>query len=196
MPSGGLSSTTQHQGPILPRVARGEPEAMEQCISSYGGLVWSIARKYSRTHSDAEDLVQEIFTALWKSASRFDEATASETTFIGMLARRRSIDWLRKQGRRPDFEPLSPNEFEMSTSSPQAAAMIDHGIVMSALERLPEETQQLFRFHFESGLSHSEIADQTGIPLGTVKTRLRTGLLELRTFMKRLDSPSKPTSSQ
>ncbi|MAB75454.1 MAG: RNA polymerase subunit sigma-24 [Verrucomicrobiales bacterium] len=168
-------------------MALGESEAMEQCIASYGGLVWSIAHKYSRSHSDAEDLVQEIFTALWRCASRFDESAGSETTFIGMLARRRAIDWLRKQGRRPDFEPLTPNDAEMSTFSHQGAAKIDHGIVMSALERLPEETQELFRFHFERGLSHSEIADQTGMPLGTVKTRLRSGLLELRTYMKRLE---------
>ncbi|MEM6279094.1 MAG: sigma-70 family RNA polymerase sigma factor [Verrucomicrobiota bacterium] len=176
-------------------MALGEPEAMEQCIASYGGLVWSIARKYSRSHTDAEDLVQEIFTALWRSASRFDESAGSETTFIGVLARRRSIDWLRKQGRRPDFEPLSSHEFEMSTSSPRASAMIDHGIVMNALEQLPSETQELFRFHFESGLSHSEIAKETGIPLGTVKTRLRSGLLELRNRMKRLDSQPQPNPS-
>jgi len=57
------------------------------------------------------------------------------------------------------------------------------------LRRLPEETQQLFRFHFEQGMSHSEIARETGMPLGTVKTRMRTGLLDLRKFMKNLDGP-------
>ncbi|MEM7599853.1 MAG: sigma-70 family RNA polymerase sigma factor [Verrucomicrobiota bacterium] len=169
---------------------------MQQCIESYGGLVWSIARKYCRTHTDAEDLTQEIFTALWQNAPRYDESVGSETTFIGMLARRRAIDWLRKHSRHPDFETFSPQEHEMSASSPHASEKIDHEIVMTALERLPEETQELFRFHFERGLTHSEIANRTGIPLGTVKTRLRSGLLELRKRMKSLDSQTKPNPSQ
>ena len=96
-----------------------------------------------------------------------------------MLARRRSIDWLRKQGRRPDFEPLAPSHNEMSSPS-NSASVVDQGLVMKALENLPVDTQQLFRYHFEGGLSHSEIAKETGLPLGTVKTRLRSGLLELR----------------
>lgn len=65
---------------------------MEDCISEYRGLMWSIVRKYSRNQSDAEDLVQEIFTSLWKVAPRFDPKHATETTFIGMLARRRALD--------------------------------------------------------------------------------------------------------
>ncbi len=167
---------------------------MDSCINTYGGLVWSIARKHARENSDAEDLVQEIFTALWRSAERFDEKIGTETTFIGMLARRRAIDWLRKQGRRPDLEPLSAESLEMKAPSRHPASAVDHSSVMQALEKLPDETQQLFRFHFESGMSHSEIANETGMSLGTVKTRLRRGLLELRNIVSRLDAPS-PTGA-
>ena len=141
--------------------------------------MWSIVRKYSRNQSDAEDLVQEIFTSLWKAAPRFDTKHGTETTFIGMLARRRALDWPRKQGRRPDFEPLSNDHNEMSNSSPSNATAINLGIVMKALENLPADIQTLFRYHFEKGLSHSKIAKETGLPLGTVKTCLRSGLLEL-----------------
>ncbi len=161
---------------------------MESCIAAYGGMVWSIARKHAREDSDAEDLVQEIFTTLWRHADRFDARIGTEATFIGMLARRRAIDWLRKQGRRPDLEPLSEASLEVRASSKHPSSAVDHGSVMQALQRLPDETQRLFRFHFEGGLSHSEIAKETGLSLGTVKTRLRRGLLELRTIMGHLDS--------
>jgi len=152
---------------------------MEDCISQYGGLIRSIVRKYSRNQSDAEDLVQEIFTSLWKAAPRFDPKHGTETTFIGVLARLPALDWPRKQGRRPDFEPLSNDHNEMSNSSPSNATAINLGIVMKALENLPADIQTLFRYHFEKGLSHSKIAKETGLPLGTVKTCLRSGLLEL-----------------
>ncbi|MEM7602529.1 MAG: sigma-70 family RNA polymerase sigma factor [Verrucomicrobiota bacterium] len=169
---------------------------MNQCIESYGGLVWSIARKYTRSEADAEDLTQEIFTALWRNASRFRESTGSETTFIGMLARRRAIDSLRRQGRHPNFEPLAPNDSDMSATSQEASSVVDYGIVMEALQQLPKETQNLFQFHFERGMSHSEIAEQTGVPLGTVKTKLRSGLLEIRNLIKKLDSESQPGGLQ
>lgn len=162
---------------------------MGACIDTFGGLVWSIANKYARNKSDAEDLVQEIFTALWKGADRYDHTLSSEATFIGLLARRRSIDWLRRQGRCIESEPLTDDISEMSATFSHPGVSADRELVMLVLRRLPEETQQLFRFHFEQGMSHSEIARETGMPLGTVKTRMRTGLLDLRKFMKNLDGP-------
>lgn len=162
---------------------------MDACISRYGGMVWSIANKYARAQADAEDLVQETFTALWRSAGRYDARVGTEATFIGVLARRRAIDWLRKQGRRLDLEPLSSIAFEMKAPAKDPSSAVDHETVMQAVRRLPEETQRLFRFHFEGGLSHSEIANETGMSLGTVKTRLRRGLIELRNLMGHLDAP-------
>ena len=145
---------------------------MGACIDTFGGLVWSIANKYARNKSDAEDLVQEIFTALWKGADRYDHTLSSEATFIGLLARRRSIDWLRRQGRCIESEPLTDDTPEMSATFSHPGVSADRELVMLVLRRLPEETQQLFRFHFEQGMSHSEIARETGMPLGTVKTRM------------------------
>ena len=117
--------------------------------------------------------------ATLESSPRFDPKHGTETTFIGVLARLPALDWPRKQGRRPDFEPLSNDHNEMSNSSPSNATAINLGIVMKALENLPADIQTLFRYHFEKGLSHSKIAKETGLPLGTVKTCLRSGLLEL-----------------
>src|SRR5689334_2870619 len=89
---------------LLARVAAGDAAAVRECIAQYGGLVWSIARRFEL--SDAEDAVQEIFLDLWKSAARFDPSIASEATFIAMIARRRLIDRRRTRRRRPTTEQL------------------------------------------------------------------------------------------
>src|SRR5689334_16385093 len=71
---------------ILQRIATGERAAVQECIDAYGGLIWSLARRWSPAPHEAEDAVQEIFIDLWKSAARFDQAQASETTFVAMIA--------------------------------------------------------------------------------------------------------------
>jgi hypothetical protein len=97
--------------PILPRVAAGESRAMNLCIDQYGNLVWGIVRRYVRDVVEAEDLVQEIFTEVWKKAAAYDPQVGAESTYVGMISRRRSIDFLRRKGRQPGFEPLTAAEF-------------------------------------------------------------------------------------
>jgi len=179
-----------HSGPdsavddILPRVARREPRAMDDCITQFGNLVWTITRRYVQPDSEAEDVVQEAFTELWQKADRFDRSRASSATFIGLIARRRSIDWLRRKGRRISADPL-PHDFDQKLSSGAPASQsVDSENLHAALKQLPDEIRDLFNLHFADGLTHHEIADRTGIPLGTVKTRLRRGLIEMRALMR------------
>ena len=110
-------------GGVLLEVARGIERAMENCIVKYGGLVWSIAQRYVKDRSAAEDVVQETFTDLWKSAKRYDPAIATECTFIGMLARRRAIDFARKQSRQPLLEPLPEAETLPHASTEPSASV-------------------------------------------------------------------------
>ncbi len=177
-----------HSGSILPRVALGEETAMNECIDQYAGLVWKIARKYTRVDADAEDLVQDIFTNLWQNASRFDEGVGSELTFIATLARRRAIDWLRSKGRRPELSPLTPEISEMSSPEGDPVKQTDHELVLEALGKLSPDRRELLVLHFQHGMAHGEISSQTGLPLGTVKTRLRAGLVELRKLIRGLDA--------
>jgi len=166
---------------ILHEVARGVERAMQECITKYSGLVWSIACRYVKNQTCVEDVVQEVFTDLWKCAKRYDPAIASESTFIGMLARRRAIDFVRKESRRPQLEPLPEGEFQGHFSSePTTVIRCESGDVMEAVKVLPEETRQIFFLHFDEGMTHPEISEKTGLPLGTVKTRLRRGLIEVR----------------
>jgi RNA polymerase sigma-70 factor (ECF subfamily) len=183
---------------ILQKVALGIEHAMEHCIKKYSGLVWTIAQRYVRDHSSTEDVVQETFLDLWKSAKRYDPAIAAETTFIGMLARRRAIDYVRKESRQPDCDPLpDADSLPWLASKPSAAISSQGEDVRAAIKQLPEETQKIFALHFEQGMTHPEIAEHTGLPLGTVKTRLRRGLIEARNQLRRLGAaqpsiPGKP----
>jgi RNA polymerase sigma factor (sigma-70 family) len=169
---------------------------MEHCVTKYGGLVWSIAQRYARDRSSAEDIVQETFTDLWKSAGRYDPSVATESTFIGMLARRRAIDFARKESRQPILEPLPDDESLPHVSpEPSAALRCESQDVRDALKQLPEETQQIFSLHFDEGMTHPEIVKKTGLPLGTVKTRLRRGLIDVRNILHRLEGVQHSLSS-
>jgi RNA polymerase sigma-70 factor, ECF subfamily len=143
--------------------------------------VWSIARKMLRNPDDAEDAVQEIFVDIWKNAARFDESQSSETTFIAMIARRRVIDRIRHATRRisPDslddvlLEPFtrSDRDMQISVEAKEAA---------EAMRTLRPEQQQVLRLSIIQGMSHQEISDATGMPIGTVKTHARRGLMQVR----------------
>lgn len=178
-----LATTTSDE--ILPQVAAGEQSAMKRCIDRYGALVWSIVRRYIKETADAEDLVQEVFTEIWKKSASFNPDIASEATFIGMVTRRRAIDFLRRHGRQPGFEPLE-SAASLPDSTEEPSTISCHAdAVKSSLAVLPAETLQLFDLFFENGFTHPEIAEKTGLPLGTVKTRLRRGLLTLRDHLRR-----------
>ncbi|MBU6300196.1 MAG: sigma-70 family RNA polymerase sigma factor [Verrucomicrobia bacterium] len=195
-----MSDRTEDPFPrgILEEVARGSERAMQDCISRYGGLVWSIAERHVRDRSSTEDVVQETFTDLWKSANRYNPAIATEVTFIGMLARRRAIDFVRKASRRPQLEPLCPSDTLHHPDSMRSDAVRWEGeAARKALKQLPPDTQELFFLHFDEGMTHPEISEKTGLPLGTVKTRLRRGLIEVRDILRRTggSQPSIPSLS-
>jgi RNA polymerase sigma-70 factor (ECF subfamily) len=169
---------------------------MERCIEKYGGLVWSIAKRHIADHSSAEDVVQETFMDLWKSAGRYNPGVASESTFVGLLARRRAIDLVRKQSRQPATEPMPDGEaLPHASDEPNPAMRCERADVRSALAALPDQTRQLFTLHFDEGLTHPEIADKVGLPLGTVKTQLRRGLIEVRNTLRRLEGGESPTAA-
>ena len=133
---------------------------------------------------DAEDAVQEIFIDIWKNAERFDEAQSSETTFVAMIARRRLIDRLRYTNRR-----ISTDSIEDMVTEPSGGAAESMHISLEAkeaaraLETLRPEQRQVLQLSIIQGLSHQEISDATGMPLGTVKTHARRGLLQVREFL-------------
>ena len=106
-----------------------------------------------------------------------------------MLARRRAIDFARKESRRPQLEALPDGEFlPHSSTEPTPFIRGEGGDVIAAIKDLPEETRQIFFLHFDEGMTHPEISEKTGLPLGTVKTRLRRGLIEVRNKLRLTES--------
>jgi len=169
---------------ILDRITQGDQTAVQDCLKKYGGLVWSLARRMSANTDDAEDAVQEIFIDVWKNAARFDESQSSETTFIAMIARRRLIDRLRYANRRISAESLEDIVVEPANrADEEMQTNIEAKDAARALRQLRPEQRQVLQLSIVRGLSHQEISNATGIPLGTVKTHARRGILQVREFL-------------
>ncbi len=167
---------------ILERVAAGDPSAVKDCLDRYGDLVWSLARRYLRNAADAEDAVQDIFIDIWGSSGRYDRNIASEVAFISTIARRRLIDKIRQAGRRPPMDSMDDDEG--TPVDPGVPATVEDDAEVTIVERvlaeMDPEHQKVLAMSLYEGYSHSEIADRLSLPLGTVKTRVRRGLIHIR----------------
>ena len=172
---------------IIERIAAGDSRAVSECLEQFGGLVWSIANNWSDSAADAEDATQEIFLEIWKSAERYDRARGSEAVFISTIARRRMIDRLRAQERRPSIEELTERHHE-SIADPAGDDIgllaADAAIATRAVAELDADQQEVLIMGVVEGMTHSEIAEITGKPLGTVKTQIRRGLLRVRELIE------------
>lgn len=166
---------------LLARVATGEPAAVRECIDRFGGLIWSLARRLLHSQAEAEDAVQEIFVEVWRNAWKYDASVASETAFIAMLARRRLIDRRRRIDRRHDRGALP--EAPEAPPAPARADPDEARSAAAALGQLSDEQRRCLRLSVYEGLSHEKIAASTGLPLGTVKTHVRRGLIRIRQLL-------------
>lgn len=176
-------------GLLLHRVSSGNPEAINECIARFGGLVWSLARRSGLPDAELEDAVHEIFTELWQNGHKYDPTIASEAAFVAIIARRRLIDRRRRISRRPTFAEINENSgFAPGTQSARPELIEEAAVASKALETLSVEQQRVLRLSVYEGLSHELISRATGLPLGTVKTHARRGLIRLREMLK--DSPS------
>ncbi len=173
---------------LLQRVAAGDPGSVRACVDEFGGLVWSLARRLAA--ADAEDAVQEIFVDIWKSAARYDPRVASEATFVAMIARRRLIDRRRRLTRQPDAHSTVDPQTPAPADGDWTAASEDAAAALKALSALSPDQQRVIKLAVYQGLSHDQVAKATGLPLGTVKTHIRRGLIRVRGMLERIDSPS------
>ncbi|MEO1170954.1 MAG: sigma-70 family RNA polymerase sigma factor [Myxococcota bacterium] len=164
---------------LLERIGRGDTAAVQACIDAYGGLVWSVARRFLSNRADAEEAVQEIFLEIWSTASRFDPKRGSESAFIGTIARRRMIDRLRKAKRTPALVAIDDQDHQSHDES-RVEAAAEMANVHRAMTTMPPEQQNVVKMATWLGMSHSAIAKKTALPLGTVKSHLRRGLNQIR----------------
>lgn len=171
---------------ILQRIAIGDPGAVDDCLNRYGGLIWSLAKRWLGNTPDAEDVTQEIFVELWQQASKFDPAVSAEATFVAMVARRRLIDRMRKESRRPVTQVIVVEPMDDSSIEGPAAAewADDVAKVKRCLSRLSTKQQEILNLVVHHGVSHNMISERLSMPLGTVKSYARRGLIQLRDCMK------------
>ena len=169
---------------ILQRVAAGEVAAVDECLETYGGLIWSLARGYCPRHEDAEDAVQDAFVDIWRHAERFDPDFASEATFITMIARRRLIDRFRRSGRAPDTTVLDEESVSGGSDHEKSVDVSEQAAhARDLMQQLRSEEREVLNLSVNEGMSQSQIAETMDMPLGTVKTHARRGLNRLRELL-------------
>ncbi len=182
-----LSADSQNSPVYLIRqTANQDREAFSQLYDRFSSLVYSLAMRMLRMSSDAEDLLQEVFVQVWHQANRYSEERGTPEAWIVNIARSRAIDKLRSIRRMERSFILTddPAKAESSDNVESSAAESEPKLTMnSALANLPEAQRKVLELAYFDGLSQSEIADRLKEPLGTVKTRMRSGIQRLRDLL-------------
>jgi RNA polymerase sigma-70 factor (ECF subfamily) len=171
-------SASDDDAALLTRVQRGDERAMAALFDRYSRIVYSVSLRVLRDTASAEDVMQEIFMQIWRSPNSFVAAKGSLGGWLSVVARNRSIDALRRK--RPSEQVEEMNLASSSNIADEAERSILMERARAAVVLLPAEQRKTLEMAFFDGLSHSEIAEMTGDPLGTVKTRIRSGLTTLR----------------
>ena len=173
---------------LVRRVRLGEHQALADLYDCHGGMVYSIALSILRDSGRAEDVTQEVFTTLWTEAHRYDPAVGRFAPWLYRIARNRAIDMLRKFRREvlPDELIIFDLLLGPAGDSPSEAVLQRHDAlrVRAALREIPDEQRRLLELAYFGGLTQSQMAEELDLPLGTVKTRVRTGLRRLRALLE------------
>ncbi|WP_299489376.1 sigma-70 family RNA polymerase sigma factor [Acaryochloris sp. IP29b_bin.137] len=167
---------------LVAAIQQQELDALEYLFDHYSSLVYTLAYKILGNSPEAEDLMQEIFLGLWERCT-YNPSRGSLSSFLATVTRSRAIDRLRMKGNRRRIlsqwqQSLSPNP--SPTPLDHASQSEKRQALQQALTELPEEYRQILELSYFEGLSQSQIAEQLGKPLGTVKTWSRKGLIQLR----------------
>jgi RNA polymerase sigma-70 factor (ECF subfamily) len=170
----------EHDREIVARLVAGDERALRHLFDRYGGIVYAFAYRIVRDHHLAEECTQDVFLAVWRRAADFDERRGRLSTWILAIARNRAIEQARRRAVRK-ADPNAEIEVPGSAEDPAEAVLRAHtaNVLAAAIASLPGGQHEALRLAFFDGLSHSEIAVRLGLPLGTVKGRVRLGLERL-----------------
>ena len=167
---------------LLGKVEQGDQAAMGLLFDRYSGIVYSVALRVLKDTGQAEDVMQDIFIQIWKKPGAFISGRGSLGAWLVVVARNRAIDALRRR------RPTDSVEDVVLASSTDLAAEAERNTLMEKvrayMHQLPPEQRKSVEMAYFEGMSHSEIAEKTGDPLGTVKTRIRLALITLRKAMQ------------
>jgi RNA polymerase sigma factor (sigma-70 family) len=172
---------------LVALLARGEESALAELYERFGRVAYGVARRILRDDALAEDAVQDAFFSAWRSAPRFVAERASASTWLLTLVHRRAVDLVRREERRRS-EPVEATEEGAGPATDESAWLrLERERVQEALRRLPDQQREAIELAYYGGFTQSQLADRLGEPLGTIKSRMFTGLRRLREL---LDEPS------
>ena len=168
----------------ISRIAAGDENALAELYDSSSRLVYSLALRILSNPTDAEEVTLDVYTQIWKNANRFESQRGSVMAWLVTITRSRAIDRMRSQKNHSlaSFGEKSLTEIATTIETPESQSLEKESVryVRRALEDLPTGQREAILLSFFNGLSHPEVADRLGIPLGTVKTRIRLGMSKLR----------------
>jgi RNA polymerase sigma factor (sigma-70 family) len=167
----------------LTRVADGQLGALESLYDRYHVMAYSIALRITNDAALAEDVVQDAFLGVWRNAARYVEGRGSVKTWLLSIVHHRAVDALRRRrptAELPDREQAPPAALTIPDIWPEVLGRLDRAAVQAALQTLSDVQREALELAYYGGLTQQEIAARTGTPLGTVKSRMRLGLLAMR----------------
>jgi RNA polymerase sigma-70 factor (ECF subfamily) len=163
---------------LVAAIRSADQSAMAELYDRYSSIVYSVALRVLQDTGAAEDVLQDVFMQLWRNPGAFDASRGNMAPWLAVIARHRAIDALRRRRPESDIENVVVSiEPDLAGDADRSRAMDK---VRGALRAMPAPQKSALEMAYFEGLTHSEIAEKTGEPLGTVKTRIRSGLLSLR----------------
>lgn len=183
-PSSGADATTSDDQGLVRAMAAGSSEAVAGLYDRYSGMLLALSQRILGSRSDAEEILQETFLQAWNQASRYDPKRSSVSTWLVLIARSRSIDRLRSRRVRQRTATAARRKNPTVHASPQGVGSVllqeRRNRLREELAKLPSEQRRVLEMAFYGGMTQSEIASETEIPLGTVKTRTLLAMKKLR----------------
>ena len=165
---------------VLALIARADDQALAELYRRFGRLAYGLAFRILRDDALAQDAVQEAFLGVWRAAGRFTAERSKPSTWLLTLVHRRAVDLVRREERRRT-EPLQPeSEFAGAEAADEAELATRRQTIREALRQLPSEQREAIELAYYGGYTQSELAERLGQPLGTIKSRMFTGLARLR----------------
>lgn len=188
----GLTGDREKQ--LLRQIAGGDARALSELYDMYHLVIFRQLLGIVKQREEAEDLLQEVFNQVWSKAGSFDSDRGSVYTWMTTMSRNKGLDYLRsKAHKRSQKTDYDPDEFILTGIPASDETPLDETILAErshllkvALQQIPEEQQQVLKIAYFEGYSQSEIADQLGLPLGTIKTRMRQGMIKLESILSKV----------
>lgn len=172
---------------LVRAIARGDERAFASLYRRYSPTLLGFLIRILDSRPEAEDVLQELFVHVWQRAADFDETRGRVFSWLATIARSRAIDRIRAKGTRTRLEAKASEErpADVSNAADDAIRAEQREVLLDILDSIPEGQRHALLLAYFDGLSQSEIAERTGVPLGTVKTRTRDGLRKLRDLLRK-----------